>query len=134
MAAVTAIMVTARQHSYGRLCVQELVMIDSTALARLLQLASPMLPVGAYSYSQGLEWSIEDRTVYDAASAEKWIGDVLEHSLCRFELPVLWRMCHAWQDENHSLIRHWNEVFCAGRKQRSLTPKPCKWDIPCADC
>lgn len=91
-------------------------MIDSSALARLLQLASPMLPVGTYSYSQGLEWSIEDGTVRDATSAEQWIGDVLEYSLCKFELPVLWRLCHAWQAENHALIRHWNEVFCAGRE------------------
>lgn len=91
-------------------------MIDSAALARLLQLASPMLPVGAYSYSQGLEWAIEGGTVRDAASAERWIADVLEHSLCRFELPVLLRMCDAWRVEDRTLIRHWNEVFCAGRE------------------
>lgn len=91
-------------------------MIDSTALARLLQLASPMLPVGAYSYSQGLEWAIEDGTVHDAASAEVWIGDVLEYSLCSFELPVLWRMCQAWRVEDRPQIKYWNEVFCAGRE------------------
>lgn len=91
-------------------------MIDSAALARLLQLASPMLPVGAYSYSQGLEWAIEEGTVHDAASAEQWIADVLEHSLCRFELPVLWRMCDAWRVEDRARIKRWNEVFCAGRE------------------
>ena len=91
-------------------------MIDSIALSRLLQLASPMLPVGAYSYSQGLEWAIEDGTVHDASSAEVWIGDVLEYSLCSFELPVLWRMCQAWRVEDRSRIKHWNEVFCAGRE------------------
>jgi urease accessory protein len=91
-------------------------MLDSTALSRLLQLASPMLPVGAYSYSQGLEWSIEEGTVHDAVSAQKWIGDVLEYSLCSFELPVLWRLCQAWQAENYAQIRHWNEVLCAGRE------------------
>lgn len=91
-------------------------MIDSAALARLLQLASPMLPVGAYSYSQGLEWAIEEGTVHDATSAEQWIADVLEHSLCRFELPLLLRMCDAWRVEDRARIRHWNEVFCAGRE------------------
>lgn len=90
-------------------------MIDSAALARLLQLASPMLPVGAYAYSQGLEWAIEDGTVHDAASAGQWIGDVLEFSLCSFELPVLWRLCHAWQAEDHAVIRQWNDFFRAGR-------------------
>ncbi len=39
------------------------------AFARLLQLASPTLPVGAYSYSQGLEAAVEAGIVHDAASA-----------------------------------------------------------------
>lgn len=98
-------------HNYGRT-----IMIDSLALARLLQLASPMLPVGAYSYSQGLEWAIEEGTVYDAATAEQWIGDVLEFSLGSFELPLLWRMCHAWQLQDQQQINHWNDFFCAGRE------------------
>ena len=70
------------------------VMIDgeSTALSRLLQLASPMLPVGAYSYSQGLETAIEDGVVRDGATASQWIGDVLALYMRRFELPLLWRM------------------------------------------
>jgi urease accessory protein len=59
--------------------------------ARLLQLASPALPVGAYSYSQGLEAAIEAGIVTDATSAERWIGDVLEFSVARMEAPVLRR-------------------------------------------
>jgi urease accessory protein len=62
------------------------------SLVRLLQLASPTLPVGAYSYSQGLEAAVEAGIVADAASAEAWIGDALELSIGRFEAPVLWRM------------------------------------------
>jgi len=46
-------------------------------LAKLLQLASPTLPVGAYSYSGGLEAACEEGVVTDAATAERWIGDVL---------------------------------------------------------
>lgn len=61
-------------------------------LVRLLQLASPALPVGAYSYSQGLEAAVEARIVQDAASAEGWIADALELAMGRFEAPVLWRM------------------------------------------
>jgi len=48
------------------------------ALVRLLQLASPALPIGAYSYSQGLEWIVAAGDVRDAAAAEAWIGDALE--------------------------------------------------------
>ena len=39
------------------------------ALPRLLQLASPALPVGAYTYSQGLEWAVEAGLVKDQAAA-----------------------------------------------------------------
>jgi urease accessory protein len=59
------------------------------SLARLLQLASPTLPVGAYSYSQGLEAAIAAGYIADAASAEEWIGDVLELSVARMEAQVL---------------------------------------------
>jgi urease accessory protein len=62
------------------------------SLARLLQLASPTLPVGAYSYSQGLESAVDAGIVKDAASAERWISDVLEFSVSRTELPMLLRM------------------------------------------
>jgi len=58
------------------------------SLAKLLQLASPTLPVGAYSYSGGLEAAIEAGVVKDAATAAQWIGDVLEHSVARMEAPL----------------------------------------------
>jgi urease accessory protein len=62
------------------------------SLTRLLQLASPALPVGAYTYSQGLEWAIEAGTVKDEATALTWIGDQLEWNLGRYEAPLLLRM------------------------------------------
>jgi urease accessory protein len=59
------------------------------SLPRLLQLASPTLPVGAYSYSQGLEAAIEAKLVFDSSTAEAWIADVLEISVARMEAQVL---------------------------------------------
>jgi urease accessory protein UreF len=53
----------------------------SLVLARLLQLASPALPVGAYTYSQGLEWAVEAGLVRDETSAGQWIGGVLEEGI-----------------------------------------------------
>jgi len=47
-----------------------------TRMVRLLQLASPTLPVGAYSYSQGLESAVEASVARDVDTAHKWIGDV----------------------------------------------------------
>jgi urease accessory protein len=80
-------------------------------LVRLLQLASPTLPVGAYSYSQGLEAAVEAGIVSDAASAERWIADVLEFSLARMEAPLLWRMMHG---------EDLNELFIASRESAEL--------------
>ncbi|HEX2649493.1 MAG TPA: urease accessory protein UreF [Burkholderiales bacterium] len=80
-------------------------------LARLLQLASPTLPVGAYSYSGGLEAAIEAGIVKDAESAEAWIRDVLEVSMARMELPLLKRML-----EGEDL----NEVLLASRETAEL--------------
>ena len=65
------------------------------SLARLLQLASPALPVGAYTYSQGLEWAVEAGTVKDEATALVWIGDQLEWNLGRYEAPMLAHMMAA---------------------------------------
>ena len=42
--------------------------MGTLALVRLLQLASPALPIGAYSYSQGLEWEVASGNVRDAAT------------------------------------------------------------------
>jgi urease accessory protein len=80
-------------------------------LARLLQLASPALPVGAYSYSQALETAVEAGIVKDAASAETWIADALSFSIGRFEAPVLWRMM-----KGEAL----NEFFIASRESAEL--------------
>lgn len=85
------------------------------ALSRLLQLASPLLPVGAYSYSQGLEWAIENGSVRNAETAQRWIGDALTFYLCRFELPLLARLWHAWQEQDEHALAHWNTFFVAGR-------------------
>ena len=84
-------------------------------LARLLQLASPALPVGAYSYSGGLEAAVEAGIVHDAASAERWIGDVLEHSVARMEAPVLWRMMQRPEE-----LGTWNDFFLASRETAEL--------------
>ena len=88
---------------------------QNMALSRLLQLASPMLPVGAYSYSQGLEWAIECGEVHDLASAKTWISDALVIYQGRYELPVLYRQYQAWQADDMAAVKEWDTYFQAGR-------------------
>ncbi|MCP4974209.1 MAG: urease accessory protein UreF, partial [Prochlorococcus sp.] len=54
-----------------------------TSLA-LLQLVSPALPVGAFSYSEGLEWLVQNGQLHDAASVSAW----LEAELCRGQMRM----------------------------------------------
>ena len=88
-------------------------------LVRLLQLASPILPIGAYSYSQGLERAVEDGIVCDAASAQAWIGDVLALVVARSEAAIVWRLLRAagsdWQ-----AFALWNGWFRASRETAEL--------------
>jgi urease accessory protein len=90
------------------------------SLMRLLQLASPMLPVGAYSYSQGQEWVVDQRIVHDRDSARTWIGDVLQFNVARFEAPLLLRLYRAWEHNDFAQVAHWNEVFCVSREAAEL--------------
>jgi len=89
-------------------------------LVRLLQLASPTLPVGAYSYSQGLEAAVEAHLVRDAASAEAWIGDVLAYAVARLEAPVWWRLHAAWSAGDATQVAHWNDIFRSTRESAEL--------------
>jgi urease accessory protein len=59
------------------------------ALLQLLWLASPALPVGGFSYSEGIEAAVEAGLVHDEASSAGWIADQLHLALARADLPVL---------------------------------------------
>jgi len=89
-------------------------------LIRLLQLASPALPVGAYTYSQGLEWAVESGAVRDEAGAARWIGDLLEWNLARFEAPLLAQLMWAWADGDDAQVAALNADFLASRETAEL--------------
>ena len=70
------------------------------ALLRLLQLASPALPVGAFAYSQGLEPAVHAGWVRDEATAAAWLGGLLAHSLQGLEVPLFARLYPAWRADD----------------------------------
>ena len=89
--------------------------MQAAALLHLLQLASPSLPVGAYSYSQGLEAAIEKGLVKNEASARGWIVDTLRHVVACFEAPILWRLLQAFAARDAPAVTAWTERFIAAR-------------------
>lgn len=94
--------------------------MSGAALIRLLQLASPALPVGAYSYSQGLEWAVESARVSDEASAGDWIAGALRAAPAGFEAPLLAAMMEAWAAADAPRLRVINETFLASRESAEL--------------
>ena len=89
-------------------------------LVRLLQLASPALPIGAYSYSQGLEWVVEVGEVRDAATAGVWIGDVLEFVVAPGEAALVFRLLAAAEQGDWPRFATWNAWFRASRETAEL--------------
>jgi urease accessory protein len=62
---------------------------DHSTLIRLLQLSSPTLPTGAFSYSQGLEWAVAAGWVHDRQSLGEWLGETMRGTVCRVDIPLL---------------------------------------------
>ena len=95
---------------------------NSTQLAslRLWQLISPALPVGAYAYSQGLEYACESGWVRDEAGARQWIHGLLHNNLSHLDVPVLARLHNAWQQQDLGTARQWNGFLLAARESAEL--------------
>lgn len=90
-------------------------MLAAASLLHLLQLSSPSLPIGAYSYSQGLETAIEKGLVKNESDARLWIADQLQHVVAYFEAPILWRLLQAFAARDRQAVLEWTERFIAAR-------------------
>jgi urease accessory protein len=71
--------------------------LPAAAFLQLVWLASPALPVGGFSYSEGLEAAVDSALVHDEASAAAWLADQLELGLARSDLPVAAAAHRAWR-------------------------------------
>lgn len=90
------------------------------ALTRLFQLISPSLPVGGYTYSQGVEWAVEAGWIKTEDDLDAWLCGLMQGNLCYLELPVLLRMMDAWTSQDMQGIAHWNEYLLASRETAEL--------------
>jgi urease accessory protein len=89
-------------------------------LTALLHLASPALPIGAFSYSQGLESAIEHGLIHDGDSAREWIASGLTNVLARGELPFLAHQMTRWRDHDAAGLAVADEEFLASRESSEL--------------
>ncbi|MEO8019197.1 MAG: urease accessory UreF family protein [Pseudomonadota bacterium] len=92
----------------------------SLQLLRLLHLASPALPIGAFHFSQGLEYAVENGWVKDEPDALDWIAGLAAASLATLDLPVLHRLQAAWAQSDPAAVLRWNAFLIASRETEEL--------------
>jgi urease accessory protein len=93
---------------------------DVGALLRLLHLASPALPIGAFAYSQGLEPAVAAGWVTDEATAQRWVLGVLTHSLRTVDIPALARLHAAFIAHDNELAARLTDALFATRGSAEL--------------
>ncbi|HEX6142812.1 MAG TPA: urease accessory UreF family protein [Geminicoccaceae bacterium] len=64
-------------------------------LYKLLAWFSPAMPTGAFSYSHGLEWAVEDGLVHDADTLHAYITAALREGSGRLDASLLCAACTA---------------------------------------
>ena len=67
---------------------------DAAGLFRLLSWLSPSFPVGAYTYSHGLEWALDSGEVQGLEGVRAWLRGVLRHGSGRSDAILA---AHAWR-------------------------------------
>src|SRR5436853_5445792 len=89
-------------------------------LLDLIWLASPALPVGGFSYSEGLEPAIDAGLVQNEAQAGDWLADQLQLGLARSDLAVVARALDAWTRHDEDTIGRLNDWVAATRETHEL--------------
>jgi urease accessory protein len=89
-------------------------------LLHLLQLVSPALPVGAYSYSEGLETLIDRQTIANPESLQAWLENELQCGSIRLEAAVMLRSYQAIASEDLAALERWNDWQSATRETEEL--------------
>ncbi|MEY2771733.1 MAG: Urease accessory protein UreF, partial [Pseudomonadota bacterium] len=95
-------------------------MPELTPLLQLIWLASPALPVGGFSYSEGLEAAIDAGRVHDEASCGDWLLDQLLLTQARGDLALIAQAIPAWQAADVLRLRELSDWVHATRESQEL--------------
>ncbi|WP_442949034.1 urease accessory protein UreF [Nostoc sp.] len=95
-------------------------MLSDSHLLSILQLASPALPVGAYSYSEGLEMLVENGTIANQIHLKHWLKAELLYGAIRLEAAVMVRSQQAAKMGDVESLCRWNLWLSAARETEEL--------------
>lgn len=93
---------------------------STVAQFRLFQLISPSLPIGGFTYSQGLEWAVEAGWITDRSSMEQWLANVLFSSVATLELPIIERMYSALLNADNRELHKLSQLLYSCRETKEL--------------
>ncbi|WP_421980408.1 urease accessory protein UreF [Roseibium sp.] len=92
--------------------------ISPAALYRLMTFLSPAFPVGAFTYSHGLEQVIEQGVVTDRVELERWLQDVLRHGAGRTDAILLAETCRKFLANDKDGVQDLRELGLALQPSR----------------
>ncbi|HBM9258435.1 TPA: urease accessory protein UreF [Citrobacter freundii] len=94
--------------------------MHNTQQLRLMQLASSALPVGSFTWSQGLEWAVEIGWVKSVDDFSDWQIQQMEQNFFTVDLPLLARLYRACEQDDLAAARRWSAYLLACRETREL--------------
>ena len=94
--------------------------LAASSLLQLIWLASPALPVGGFSYSEGLEAAVECGEVSTENAAARWLSDQLQLALARGDLAVIAQAIPAWRENRLERIAELNAWVLQTRETSEL--------------
>lgn len=87
---------------------------------RLMWLASPALPVGGFSYSEGLESAVEHGLVTSETQASQWLLDQMWLAQVRADWAVAAAAHDAWQNDDWPALPPLNDWVLQSRESAEL--------------
>jgi urease accessory protein len=94
--------------------------LPAASLIQLIWLASPALPIGGFSYSEGLEAAVDRAGVTTEAAAADWLADQLHLALSRSDLAVAAQATQAWRNADQARISALNTWVLQTRETSEL--------------
>ncbi|MEI6428532.1 MAG: urease accessory protein UreF [Pseudanabaena sp. ELA607] len=94
--------------------------MESLALLSLLQITNSALPIGAYSYSDGLEFLCDSGKITSAPALYHWLHQELNYGVIRLEAGILWRIYQANFAQDLAQVLYWNNYLSATRETEEM--------------